>query len=185
LCIITYIITQKMKERALHSKKVNTNYIVLSLFIFSSVIFASYKNSGQTNDEKNKQLIERYFNEVWNKGNVDLLDELLSKEYINHTPSIPDPPKGPAGLKPIVLAIRKSFPDLHYEIKDIITTKDKVIARVVMTGTQTDTLFTLPPTGKRVEVNQINIEQLENGKIIAHWRVTDELALMKQLGVVK
>jgi predicted ester cyclase len=54
-----------------------------------------------------------------------------------------------------------------------------------MTGTQTDTLFGIPPTGKRVQVNQINIEEIKDGKIAEHWRVTDELSLMKQLGVVK
>lgn len=136
-------------------------------------------------EDKNKQIIQTYFQEVWNKGNVDVLDELLSTEYINHTPSTPNPPKGAVGLKPIVLAIRKGFPDLHYEIKEIIATKDRVVARVVMTGTQSDTLFGIPPTGKRIEVNQINIEKIENGKIVEHWRVTDELAMMQQLGVVQ
>jgi steroid delta-isomerase-like uncharacterized protein len=136
-------------------------------------------------EDKNKQIIQTYFNEVWNKGNVDVLDELLSTDYINHTPSTPNPPQGAIGLKPIVLAIRKGFPDLHYEIKEIITTKDRVVARVLMTGTQTDSLFGIPPTGKRIKVNQINIEKIENGKIVEHWRVTDELTMMKQLGVVQ
>lgn len=130
----------------------------------------------------NKTIIERYYNEVWNEGKLAVLDELLSKDYINHTPSTPNPPAGPEGLKPIVAAIRKGFPDLHYELKDIIVTQDRAVARVVMTGTQTDTLFDQPPTGKKVEVNQINIEQIENGKITQHWRVTDELTMMKQLG---
>jgi steroid delta-isomerase-like uncharacterized protein len=136
-------------------------------------------------EDKNKQIVETYFNEVWNKGNVDVLDALLSTEYVNHTPSTPNPPKGAIGLKPIVLAIRKGFPDLHYEIKEIIATKDRVVARVVMTGTQSDTLFGIPPTGKRIEVNQINIEKIERGRIVEHWRVTDELAMMQQLGVVQ
>jgi predicted ester cyclase len=81
-----------------------------------------------------------------------------------------------------VKAIRRGFPDLHYEIKDIIITNDRVVARVVMTGTQTDSLFNIPPSGKRVEVNQINIEKIKNGRIIEHWRVTDELNMMRQLG---
>ncbi|SIN89146.1 ester cyclase [Chitinophaga niabensis] len=130
----------------------------------------------------NKRIIERYYNEVWNEGKLAVLDELLSKDYINHTPSTPNPPPGPDGLKPIIKAIRKGFPDLHYEIKDIIVTEGKAVARVVMTGTQTDTLFGMPPTGRKISVNQINIEQIENGKITQHWRVTDELTMMKQLG---
>ncbi|WP_343308155.1 ester cyclase [Chitinophaga niabensis] len=130
----------------------------------------------------NKRIIERYYNEVWNEGKLEVLDELLSEDYINHTPSTPNPPPGPDGLKPIIQAIRKGFPDLHYEIQDIIVTEGKAVARVIMTGTQTDTLFGMPPTGRKITVNQINIEQIENGKITQHWRVTDELTMMKQLG---
>jgi steroid delta-isomerase-like uncharacterized protein len=153
-------------------------------FIFL-VAVCSCSTSNQIVEDQNKQIIQTYFNEVWNKGNVHVLDELLSPDYINHTPSTPNPPRGAIGLKPIVIAIRKGFPDLHFEIKEIISTPERVVARVVMTGTHTDTLFSIPPTGKHITVNQINIERIENGKIVEHWRVTDELTMMKQLGVVR
>ncbi|GEP91647.1 conserved hypothetical protein, steroid delta-isomerase-related [Chitinophaga terrae (ex Kim and Jung 2007)] len=134
--------------------------------------------------EINRTIGQRYFEEVWNQGKVDLLDSLLAPGYINHTPSAPTVP-GPEGLKPIVLAIRKAFPDLHYEIQDMIPAPGYLTMRVVMTGTQQDTLFGLPPTGKPVKVLQINIEKIVDGRIAEHWRVTDELTMMKQLGVVK
>jgi steroid delta-isomerase-like uncharacterized protein len=157
----------------------------LILLIISGFLFCLCNTSNLQVETKNKQIVETYFNEVWNKGNVDLLDQLLTENYINHTPSTPNPPTGAVGLKPIVKAIRKGFPDLHYEIKDLIVTKEKVIARVIMTGTQTGSLFGIPPTGKKVVVNQINIEKIEHGKIAEHWRVTDELTMLKQLGVVR
>lgn len=134
---------------------------------------------------QNKQIVQRYFTEVWNSGQLDVLDELLDPQYINHTPSTPNPPPGPAGLKPIVAALRKAFPDLHYEIKDLIVNDSMAVARVIMRGTQTGDLFGQPPTGKKIAVNQINIEKIRHGKIVEHWRVTDELTLMKQLGVVQ
>ena len=56
--------------------------------------------------------------------------------------------------------------------------------RVTMTGTQKGDFFGIAPTGRRVSVNQINIERIRDGRIAEHWRVTDELALMRQLGVV-
>jgi steroid delta-isomerase-like uncharacterized protein len=127
----------------------------------------------------------RYFEEVWNQGRLDVLDELLAPDYVNHTPSTPNPPPGPAGLKPIVQAIREAFPDLHYRIEDAVATDDAVILRVVMTGTHRGALFGLAPTGRRIEVKQINIEHIRNGRIAEHWRVTDELTLMRQLGVVQ
>lgn len=135
--------------------------------------------------QRNRALGERYFEEVWNRGNVDALDELLAPDYVNHTPSTPNPPPGPAGLKPIVLAIRGAFPDLRYEIRDIVATDDTVVMRVRMTGTHRGELFGLAPTGKRISVDQINVERIRGGRIAEHWRVTDELSLMKQLGTVK
>lgn len=140
-------------------------------------------DGGASRPEANARLVRRYFEEVWNQGRVDVLDELLSPTYINHTPSTPNPVPGPAGLKPIVLALRGAFPNLHYRIQDIITTDNRAVARVIMTGTHEGDLFGLPPTGRKVEVDQINIEEIgADGRIVEHWRVTDELTLMKQLG---
>jgi len=135
--------------------------------------------------ERNIALGRRYFEEVWNRGDLDALDRLLAPGYVNHTPSRPDPPPGPAGLKPIVSAIRRAFPDLHYEIRDIVATDDTVVMRVRMTGTHRGDLFGLAPTGKRISVDQINIERIRAGRIVEHWRVTDELSLMKQLDAVR
>lgn len=131
--------------------------------------------------ERNRKIGERYFEEVWNKGRVDVLDELLTPDYINHTPSTPNPPRGPGGLKPIVQAIRAGFPDLRYEIQDIVVTPERVVMRVIMTGTNTGVLFGKPPTGKAIRVNQINIEKIRDGRISEHWRVTDEAELQRQL----
>ena len=133
--------------------------------------------------QQNQQLIRDYFNEVWNKGNLDLLDDLLSPNYLNHSSSIPDSPPGPLGLKPIITAMRNAFPDLHYTIQDLIITKDRIVARVKMTGTHTGDFFGTPPTNKKISVNQINIEYIENGRITEHWRITDENTMMNQLGL--
>ena len=152
--------------------------------IFTLAFSVASFTKAPASKEQNETIIRRYYNEVWNQGKLDVLDELLDKNYINHTPSTPNPPVGPGGLKPIVAAIRKAFPDLHYEIKDVIVDDSTAVARVIMTGTQTNQLFDLAPSGKKITVNQITIERIRNGKIVEHWRVTDELSLMKQLGFV-
>jgi predicted ester cyclase len=121
---------------------------------------------------------------VWNQGRLDVLDELLAASYVNHTPSTPDPPPGPAGLKPIVAAIRHAFPDLHFRIEDVISTPNYAVARTIMTGTHRGDSFGLSPTGRSVSANQINIERIVDGQIVEHWRVTDELMLMRQLGAI-
>ncbi len=139
------------------------------------------KNSYADRIRENRELIETYFEEVWSKGKVELLDELVTPGYINHTPSSPNPARGPAGLKPIILEMRKGFPDLHYEIKDLIITSDRIVARTIVRGTHVGKLWGMQPTQKKFEVSQINIEYIEDGKIAEHWRVTDEHALLNQL----
>ena len=134
--------------------------------------------------ERNRQIIEQYFYEVWNAGNLDKLEDLITPDYINHSPSTTNPEPGPTGLKPIIAAMRAAFPDLNYQIEDLVITEDKIVARVIMRGTQSGDFFGLPPTNKKVEVSQMNIEAIRDGKISQHWRVTDELKLMQQLGIV-
>jgi steroid delta-isomerase-like uncharacterized protein len=151
------------------------------IFLFILLILFSCKSGKISVENRNKKIVETYFNEVWNKGNVAILDTLLSADYVNNTPSVPNIPKGPEGLKVIVLKTRKIFPDLHYEIQDLTVLKDKVVARLIMTGTQSDTIFGIGPTGKKIEVNQINIEHIKNGKIYSHWRITDQLKMKQQL----
>lgn len=130
------------------------------------------------------RIVSRYFDEVWSRGRLDVLDELLAPSYVNHTPSTPNPPPGPSGLKPIVAAFRTAFPDLRFTILDVVTEGERVAVRVRMEGTQDGPLFGIPPSHRRVSVDQINIELFREGRIVEHWRVTDELGLMRQLGVV-
>ena len=133
---------------------------------------------------KNKELITRYFEEVWNQGKLEVLDEIIAADYINHSPGMPNPPKGPAGLKPIVLAIRQAFPDLKYVIKNMVISEEQVAVHTTMHGTHQGDFFGLTPTAKFIEVDQMQIERIKNNQIIEHWRVTNDLALMRQLGQI-
>lgn len=133
---------------------------------------------------KNIQLIKRYFDEVWNNGQLEVLDDIISPDYINHNPGMPNPIPGPDGLKPIIVGIRKAFPDLKYVIENMVVSDDQVAIQTTMHGTHTGDFFGVAPTYKTVRVNQMQIERISNGKIIEHWRVTDELVLLKQLGQI-
>jgi len=132
--------------------------------------------------EANRRLIHRYFNEVWNAGQLDVLDDLLTPDYLNHSPGLPNPRPGPADLKPIVAAMRAGIPDLHYTILDLVVAEDKVAAYLRMTGTHTGEFFGLAPTGRSIDVRQMQVEWIRDGRICQHWRITDDLALMRQLG---
>jgi steroid delta-isomerase-like uncharacterized protein len=136
-------------------------------------------------EQRHEAIVRRYFGEVWSEGRLDVLDQLLTEDYVNHTPSTPNPPPGPAGLKPIVAAFRQAFPDLHFTVEDVIVEGDRVAARVRMQGTHTGPLFGIAPTRRRVSVEQVNVELFRGGRIAEHWRVTDELGLLRQLGVIE
>lgn len=135
--------------------------------------------------EKNKILIERYIEEVWNQGKLDILDEIIDVNYINYSPGIPNPERGPEGLKPIIADMRKAFPDLKFEIKNMIVTDEQVAIHCIMHGTHKGDLFGMAATGKTVKVNQMQIERIVNNKIVEHWRQSDDLGMLQQLGQMK
>jgi predicted ester cyclase len=163
-----------------------TMVIVAGAAAAATLAFASTSQTTATMSAADGATIaHRYFEEVWNRGHVDVLDELLAPDYVNHTPSAGNPAPGPNGLKPIVLAIRRAFPDLHFTIEDVVVTQDAIAIRTTMTGTHEGELFGIAPTHRAVRVMQIQIERLRKGRIVDHWRVTDDLTLMRQLGVVR
>jgi steroid delta-isomerase-like uncharacterized protein len=132
--------------------------------------------------EENKDTMRRYLG-VFEQGNIDLLDELLAPDYINHTPATPDLPTGPEGVKGVVSMFRSAMPALRVVIEDMIAEGDKVATRYTLEGSHEGELFGVPPTGQRLSVESITVERVSDGKIREHWRVTDELGMMQQLGV--
>jgi len=131
-----------------------------------------------------REVIRRYFEEVWNNGDLDVLDAIIAPTYVNHSPSTPNPIPGPAGLKPIVAGMRAAFPDLHYMIEEQLYDGDKAAIRCSLCGTHTGNFFGIPATGKPFRASQFQIERFQNGQIIEHWRQTDDLGLLRQLGLI-
>jgi len=83
--------------------------------------------------EKNKAIIRRVLEEVWNKGNTSLIDEIVATDFVDHTPTGDVP--GPRGFEQQVRGFRNAFPDLRFTLEDIIAEKDKVVARWTACGT--------------------------------------------------
>ena len=133
--------------------------------------------------EESKAIMRRFW-AVWEQGNVDLLDELLAPEYINHTLAAPDLPPGPEGVKEVVSMFRSGIPDLRVVIEDMIAEDDKVATRYALEGTHKGDLFGVAPTGRHLSIKSMTVERLSEGKIVEHWRVTDELDMMRQLGAI-
>jgi steroid delta-isomerase-like uncharacterized protein len=130
----------------------------------------------------NRVLIERYFYELFNEGRIDLVDVLLHPDYVNHSPGSPEQPRDRDAVKGVVCALREAFPDLHYCIEDMVVDEGAVAVRTTLTGTHLGSFFGLPATGKTIRVTQFNLERIQDGQIVAHHRLTDDLAVRQQLG---
>lgn len=130
-----------------------------------------------------RDIIRRYYEELFSEGRIELVDELLHPEYVNASPS-PGLPPGREGVRVVVRALRAAFPDLRYRIEDLVVGAESVAVRTTMRGTHRGEFFGMPATGRNVEVPQITIERFREGRIAHHTRVTDELGLMKQLGLL-
>ncbi|WP_053236941.1 ester cyclase [Sandaracinus amylolyticus] len=129
-------------------------------------------------------VIRRYYDELFNAGRTELVHELLAEDYVNHSTGSPDQPRDREGVAQVVRALRVAFPDLRYTIDDLVASDDAVVARTTMTGTHRGDFFGIAATGRAIRVSQITIERFRGERIVAHWRLTDELALMRQLGVI-
>ena len=79
---------------------------------------------------------------------------------------------------------RSAMPDLRVVVEDMIAEGDKVAVRYTLEGTHEGELFGVPPTGQRLSIKSISVERVSDGKIIEHWRVTDSLDMMQQLGAI-
>jgi steroid delta-isomerase-like uncharacterized protein len=133
--------------------------------------------------EENKEIVRQFWG-VWEEGNLGLVDELVGLDYVNHSPGIPNQPEGPEGIKAVVSMFRAGMPDLRVVIEDVIAEGDKVMMRYRIEGTHEGELFGVPPTGRRVSIESITVERVSGRKIREHWRVTDTLDMMQQLGAI-
>ncbi len=134
--------------------------------------------------EGNKFVIRRSFEELWNKGNLSLADELFTPNYAHHDPSTPDFGRGPESEKKRATLNRTAFPDLQLTIEDIIAEGQTVMARWSCRGTHKGDLSGIAPTGKQVTISGVSVARFTNGKMVEGWVNWDALGLMRQLGVV-
>ena len=133
--------------------------------------------------EDNKNLSKKLFEEVWNKGNLDVVDDLIALDYVIHMGN-----KDLVGIdnyKNFVKIYRNAFPDIYYTVNDLIAEDDKVVERWSAQGTHKGELLGIPPTNKKLKVTGIDIVRIKEGKMVERWAEYDFQGMMEQLGVIK
>jgi len=134
--------------------------------------------------EQNKTNVRRLFDELWNKGNLPVADELIAPSYVHHDASTPDLGKGPESEKKRVGLYRTAFTDLRLKIEDMIAEGETVVARWTCRGAHKGDLNGIAPTGKQIAISGVSVVRFAGGKMVEGWINWDALSLMQQLGVV-
>jgi len=133
-------------------------------------------------EEANKALTLRYWEEVANKGNLDLIEEICAPDYVCH--EVDQDIRGPEGVRQFIFMLRAAFPDLHVTVEDVIAEGNKIVQRWTGRGTHQGALMGIAPTGNRVSVVGITISRFKGGKVSEEWEVYDMMGMMQQLGVI-
>jgi predicted ester cyclase len=130
-----------------------------------------------------KALVRRFVEEVLNRGAVELLDELVADDHIDHGPF-----GNHCGLESIrrdLTICRAAFPDLHYVIVDLVAEGEFVARRFEATGTHLGEWLGAPPTGRRVTVAGLAIDRIAGGKLAETWSSVDVFGLLRQIGAIE
>lgn len=133
--------------------------------------------------EANLAATERWGAEVASAGKYEVLDEILAPNFIDHDPAADQGP-GIEGLKGFFRTMREAFPDLKAEPVEIVSTDDHVAMCYTISGTHRGAFEGAAPTGKSFKVAALQLARFENGRCVERWGSTDELGMMKQLGIL-
>jgi steroid delta-isomerase-like uncharacterized protein len=132
-----------------------------------------------------KELIQRYFDEVWSAGDMHSQEQLVAPDYTGYWLIAGMPVReGPEGHRAWLNNVRTAMPDLRYSIEDIVVGEGKAVARVRLAGTNTGPMAGRAPTGKHATVEQIFVFHLARDQIQQEWVSFDRASFMQQLEVV-
>jgi steroid delta-isomerase-like uncharacterized protein len=142
------------------------------------------------NEEKERfmaegvELIQAFYDEMLGKGNLDAIDEYVTDDVVDHEQGLPGQPEGKEGVIFFVNALRGAFSDMKATVGPSLESGDLACARVTFTGKHTGEWMGVPATDKSFEITSIDIIRIEDGKCAEHWGVTDNIALIQQIGAI-
>ncbi len=132
---------------------------------------------------ENKAVIRRYYEDLWNAWNLDLVDELIAPD-ITFRGSLGVSVRGRDGFRGYVAVVRTAFPDFHNTVEQLIAEDDIVAGRLTYSGTHRGILFHVAPTHKRVGYAGSAIFRIAGGLIADGFVLGDTLSLMRQIGAL-
>ncbi|MGH9971501.1 MAG: ester cyclase [Pyrinomonadaceae bacterium] len=136
--------------------------------------------------EENRALIHRWFEEVWNKGRAEAIDEMFAEDGVAHglADESGEELRGPVGFKPFFQKFRSAFPDIEVVVEDTVSEGDKVAARCTVRGKHQSDSLGVAATNQPVDFTGIAIVRVSHGKIVEAWNNFDFMRMFKQLGAL-
>ena len=131
----------------------------------------------------NRQIVQRFLDECWGKGNLDAVSELVADDCRYHDPVFPSLTSGAENIKNHIQNCRNGFPDLMVTIDDTIAERDEVVVHWTVTGTHEGPFLGMPPTNKKANITGTSINRIEGSKIAEMWSNWNLMSLMEQLGI--
>jgi steroid delta-isomerase-like uncharacterized protein len=165
-------------------KVTSYGFVIIFLAYFLAALLAITACSTFTREsvlERNKRLIRQMNDEVWNKGNLDRMDEFFSPDFVRHF--LPDGSvlRGIDSLREHERMHREAFPDWRENIRHIVAEGDLVVIHFVSTGTNEGSWLGNPPTGRKIQINEMSILRIEDGRITEQWLMPDMFSMQQQL----
>ncbi|MEJ2343171.1 MAG: ester cyclase [Gemmatimonadales bacterium] len=142
-------------------------------------IMVGCSSSDDPVEVSNIEVVHVVFSEIWSKGSVELIDDLFAENFVGHFPE--GTVHGREGVRAQVSAHREAFPDWTEEVEDTIADGDRVAVRFTSRGTNLGDFLGNPPTRNRVEISEVAIFRLSDGRIVEQWVYPDILSLQRQL----
>jgi steroid delta-isomerase-like uncharacterized protein len=128
---------------------------------------------------ENESVVRRFFEELWNAGNLDCADAVLAAGHVHHIGD--DRLDGPDAVKDAVTRLRTAFPDLHFALEDVVSDGDRVVVRWTATGTHEAEFGGVPASGRKARWTGIDLVRLDEGRIVELWASADVAGLFEQL----
>jgi predicted ester cyclase len=138
--------------------------------------------SGSDRPASAETVVRRLIDEGFSQGRLEVADELVADESLEHQNFGPDHAPGAEGVKAVISSLRRAFSDFELTIEDLVVAGDVVWTRNVATGTNDGSFMGRPPTGLPMRIDVFDVLRVVDGKVVEHWGVPDRLGVLMQLG---
>ena len=153
-------------------------HLYVLFFLGMTMIGPDAHATDMRSDKKNVLL----WYDAFSKKDPALLDQILSKDWVDIPPA-PNQPPGPPGAKQILMELTTAFPDLDIKIEDVLQDGNKVIVRSTISGTQRGALMGFLAKTRQMSIQAIDIHEFKDGRIVRTWHTEDWMTGLRQLGV--